>query len=86
MSDDVPRGPLRNDEELERISELVEAARRARLLRPQCEFVPQRVGGDVLMWCISTIRGVPAGKRYHHMDGWLQQFERDLRDGYFLAV
>lgn len=85
MNDVVPRGPLRDSEELDRFTELVQAAYRDRLLQPQCDFFPQRVGEDVLVWCFSN-RGGPPGKRYKHMAGWLQDFEHDLRDGYFLAA
>jgi hypothetical protein len=85
MSDVIPRGPLRDDAELNRFTELVQAAHRARVVGPQCDFFPQRVGEDVLVFCFSN-RGGPPGKRYKHVTGWLQDFEHDLNEGYFLAA
>jgi hypothetical protein len=85
MNNVVPRGPLRDGEELDRFAELVQAAHQARLLLPQCDFFPQRVGEDVLVWCFSN-RGGPPGKRYRHVTGWLQELQHDLRNGYFLPA
>ena len=81
----VPQGPLHYGPELERFEQLVEGARRARLVQPGCDFFPQRVGDDVLVWCFFN-RGGPPGKRYKHVDGWLDSFEHDLRDCFFLAA
>jgi hypothetical protein len=85
MSDDIPRGPLHDSEELSQFEQSVRAAHRDRLVGPRCEFFPQRVGEDILVWCFDN-RGGPPGKRYKHVAGWLQEFEHDLRECYFLAA
>jgi len=81
----VPRGPLHDTDELEQFEAIVQAAYRARLVRARCDFFPQRVGGDVLVWCFFN-RGGPPGKRYRHVRGWLASFRQDLQDGFFLAA
>jgi len=85
MSDVIPRGPLHYGEEFERFEELAQAAHRERWVTPRCDLFPQREGDDILVWCFFN-RGGPPGKRYKHVPGWLEAFERDLRDGFFLAV
>jgi hypothetical protein len=81
----VTRGPLHDSRELARFNELINAAHRDRVLRWQCEPIAQVVGPDVMVYCPMN-RGGPPGKRYRHVTGWLSEFERDLRDCYFLAM
>jgi hypothetical protein len=78
----TPRRPVR-DEELGRFYERVDEARRIRVTRADF-LVPQVIEErDVIVRCLHG--GVP-GKRYRYEAGWLQEFEHDLRDCYFLAA
>lgn len=80
-NDDRPRG-LPVDEENERFEELVRVAQKARLLRHGA--LAHIVGSDVRVYCIGNRQ--TNGKRYRYEPGWLATFERDLREGHFLAA